>query len=96
MPTLIRFHKTGGPEVLQYDQVPVRELKSGEIRLKAEAIGINRAEVMFRSGQYVEAPRFPSGIGYEAAGVIEEVGPDVKGLHPGDRAASIPGFSMND
>jgi NADPH:quinone reductase-like Zn-dependent oxidoreductase len=49
---------------------------------------------MFRSGQYVETPEFPSLIGYEAAGVIEEVGPDVKGLKTGDRAASIPGFSM--
>jgi NADPH:quinone reductase-like Zn-dependent oxidoreductase len=94
MPTLIRFHKTGGPEVLQYDQVPARALQSGEIRLKVEAIGLNRAEVMFRNGQYVEEPVPPSMLGYEAAGVIEEVGPDVKGLKPGDRAASIPGFSM--
>jgi NADPH:quinone reductase len=94
MPTLIRFHKTGGPEVLQYEQVPARALQSGEVRLKVEAIGLNRAEVMFRMGQYVEAPVLPSMLGYEAAGVIEEVGPDVKGLKPGDRAASIPGFSM--
>ena len=94
MPTLIRFHKTGGPEVLQYDQVPARPLQSGEIRLKVEALGLNRAEIMFRNGQYVETPEFPSLIGYEASGVIEEVGPDVKGLKTGDRAASIPGFSM--
>jgi len=94
MTTLIRFHKTGGPEVLQYDQVPARPLRAGEIRLKVEAIGINRAEVMFRSGQYVETPQLPSLIGYEAAGVIEEVGSGVKALKPGERAASIPGFSM--
>ncbi|MDB6065409.1 MAG: Alcohol dehydrogenase zinc-binding domain protein [Pedosphaera sp.] len=94
MPVLIRFHKTGGPEVLQYDNVPARALRSGEIRLKVEAIGLNRAEIMFRTGQYVETPEPPSLLGYEAAGVIEEVGPDVKGLKPGDRAASIPGFSM--
>ncbi len=49
---------------------------------------------MFREGQYVEAPEFPSLLGYEAAGVIEEIGPGVEGLRPGDRAATIPAFSM--
>ena len=49
---------------------------------------------MFREGQYVETPEFPSPIGYEAAGVIEAVAPDVVGLQPGDRAASVPAFSM--
>jgi NADPH2:quinone reductase len=94
MPKLIRFHKTGGPEVLQYDDMPAQALQSGEIRLKVEAIGLNRAEVMFRKGQYVETPQLPSLLGYEAAGVIEEVGADVTGFAPGDRAASIPAFSM--
>jgi NADPH:quinone reductase-like Zn-dependent oxidoreductase len=50
MPKLIRFHKTGGPEVLQYDDMPARALQSGEIRLKVEAIGLNRAEVGYVSG----------------------------------------------
>jgi NADPH2:quinone reductase len=94
MPKLIRFHKTGGPEVLQYDDMPAQALQSGEIRLKVEAIGLNRAEVMFRKGQYVESPELPSLLGYEAAGVIEEVGADVTGFATGDRAASIPAFSM--
>jgi NADPH2:quinone reductase len=94
MPKLIRFHKTGGPEVLQYDDMPARALQSGEIRLKVEAIGLNRAEVMFREGRYVETPELPSLLGYEAAGVIEEVGADVTGFAPGDRVASIPAFSM--
>jgi NADPH:quinone reductase-like Zn-dependent oxidoreductase len=49
---------------------------------------------MFREGQYVETPELPSLLGYEAAGVIEEVGADVTGFAPGDRAASIPAFSM--
>jgi NADPH:quinone reductase-like Zn-dependent oxidoreductase len=66
MPKLIRFHKTGGPEVLQYDDMPARALQSGEIRLKVEAIGLNRAEVMFREGRYVETPELPSLLGYES------------------------------
>jgi NADPH:quinone reductase-like Zn-dependent oxidoreductase len=70
MPTQIRFHRTGGPDVLQYDEVPSRKLETGEVRLKVEAIGLNRAEVMFREGQYTEAPILPSSLGYEAAGVI--------------------------
>jgi len=93
MPTLIRFHRTGGPEVLQYDQLSARPLQSGEVRLKVEAIGLSRAEVLFREGQYVAAPVLPSLIGYEAAGVIEEVASDVTDLKPGDRAPSVPGFS---
>jgi NADPH:quinone reductase-like Zn-dependent oxidoreductase len=94
MPTLIRFHRTGGPEVLQYDVLAARPLKAGEVRLKVEAIGLNRAEVMFRTGNYPESPEFPSTLGYEAAGVIEEVAPGVKGFVPGDRVATIPAFSM--
>jgi NADPH:quinone reductase-like Zn-dependent oxidoreductase len=94
MPTQIRFHRTGGPDVLQYDEVPSRKLETGEVRLKVEAIGLNRAEVMFREGQYTEAPILPSSLGYEAAGVIQEVGPGVDGLKPGDRVATIPAFSM--
>ncbi len=94
MPNLIRFHRAGGPEVLQFDEVPARKLETGEIRLKVEAIGLNRAEVMFREAQYIEAPEFPSLLGYEAAGTIEEVGPGVEGFKVGDRAATIPAFSM--
>jgi NADPH:quinone reductase-like Zn-dependent oxidoreductase len=94
MPTHIRFHRAGGPEVLQFDDVPARKLEAGEIRLKVEAIGINRAEIMFREGQYIEQPDFPSSLGYEAAGIIEEVGPGVEGLKLGDRVATIPAFSM--
>jgi NADPH:quinone reductase-like Zn-dependent oxidoreductase len=94
MTTLIRFHRTGGPEVLQYDQVPAAPLNEGEVRLKVEAIGLNRAEVMFREGHYIEQPHFPSLNGYEAAGVVEEIGPGVTDFRLGDRVASIPAFSL--
>ena len=68
----------------------------GEVRLKVQAVGLNRAESMFFRGQYVEPPRFPAGVGYEAAGVVEALGPDVEKTWVGKRVAVIPAFSMND
>jgi len=94
MPKIIRFHETGGPEVLKIEDLPASEPGKGEVRLKVEAIGLNRAEVMYRQGQYLENPRLPSRIGYEAAGIVESVGPDTPGVRVGDRVSSIPSFSM--
>ncbi len=94
MPKIVRFHKTGGPEVLQLDELSLTEPSRGEVRLKVEAIGLNRAEIMFRKGQYLETPECPSRIGYEAAGVIDAVGPDVADLQIGDRVSTIPSFSI--
>ncbi len=59
MPKVVRFHETGGAEVLKVEDVPLREPGEGEVRLKVEAIGLNRAEVMFRQGQYLENPNSP-------------------------------------
>ena len=94
MAKVVRFHQTGGPEVLRVEEVPVGEPGKGEVRLKVEAIGLNRAECMFRSGHYLETPQFPSRLGYEAAGVIEAVGPDAGGLKVGDRVSTIPSFPL--
>jgi NADPH:quinone reductase-like Zn-dependent oxidoreductase len=70
--------------------LPLTEPGNGEVRLKVEAIGLNRAEIMYRRGQYLESSRF----GYEAAGIIEAVGSGVSDLHVGDRVSTIPSFSM--
>jgi NADPH:quinone reductase len=94
MPKIVRFHEVGGPEVLKLEELPNPRPAKGEVRIRVEAIGLNRAEVMFRSGQYLEQPQLPSSLGYEAAGTVEEVGPDVVGLQPGDRVSSVPSFSM--
>ena len=94
MPKIVRFHQTGGPEVLKLEDVPLTEPGKGEIRLKVEAIGLNRAEVMFRSGQYLEVPQFPSRLGYEAAGVIDAIGPGTTGLRVGDRVSTVPSFPI--
>ena len=64
---IVRFHEIGGPRVLCLDQVPENNPGPGEVRIKVEAIGLNRAEVMLREGIYHEQPVFPSRIGYEAA-----------------------------
>jgi NADPH:quinone reductase-like Zn-dependent oxidoreductase len=94
MSKIVRFHQVGGPEVLKIEDLPNPRPDKGEVRIKVDAIGLNRAEVMFRSGQYLYQPNFPSGLGYEASGTVEEVGPDVTGLKPGDRVSSVPSFSM--
>ena len=60
MPKVVRFHQTGGPEVLKIEDLPLKDPGAGEVRLKVEAIGLNRAEIMFRVGHYLERPEFPS------------------------------------
>jgi len=94
MSKLIRFYETGGAEVLKIENTPPDVPGEGEVRLKVEAIGLNRAEIMFREGQYLEEPAPPSKLGYEASGVIDAIGPDVKTLKVGDRVSTIPSFSM--
>ena len=96
MPKIVRFHQVGGPEVLKLEELPAPKPQKGEVLIKVEAIGLNRAESMFRSGQYLYQPVLPSGLGYEASGTVEEIGPSVTGLKPGDRVSSIPSFSLRD
>ncbi len=96
MARIVRFHETGGPEVLKIEEVEVPAPKKGEVRIAVKAMGLNRAESMFRSGQYLEVPKFPARIGYEVSGTVEAVGEAVEGLQVGDAVSTIPGFMMND
>lgn len=96
MPKQVVFHQTGGADVLTIENQPDRTPGVGEVRVRVAAIGLNRAEVMFRMGMYLEQPKFPSRIGYEASGTIDEVGPGVNDLKVGDRVSTIPAFSMVD
>ena len=86
MPHAIRFHEAGGPEVLRWEEVEVGAPASGQVRLRQTAVGLNFIDTYHRTGLY-PVPEFPSGIGLEAAGVVEAVGPDVAELRPGDRVA---------
>ncbi|HYA30593.1 MAG TPA: alcohol dehydrogenase catalytic domain-containing protein, partial [Acidobacteriota bacterium] len=95
MARVVRFHKTGGPEVLTVDQVDVPMPGPGEVRIAVKALGLNRAESMFRSGTYLEQPKFPARLGYEAAGTVEALGKGVQGLEVGDAVSTVPAFSMN-
>lgn len=95
MARVVRFHKTGGPEVLQIDEMEVGAPGPGELRLRVHALGLNRAEAMFRAGLYLEQPALPARLGYEAAGTVEAIGEGVTGFSIGDKVSTIPGFSMN-
>src|SRR6478736_141902 len=79
----IRFHETGGPEVLRWEEVPVETPGPGQVRLRHEAVGLNFADTYFRSGLY-PVP-LPAGMGVEAAGVVEAVGAGVDQVRVGDR-----------
>ncbi|KUZ59892.1 quinone oxidoreductase [Burkholderia ubonensis] len=79
----VRFHQTGGPDVLRWETVEVGDPGPGEVRVKHAAVGLNFADTYFRSGLY-PVP-LPSGIGVEAAGVVEAVGDGVTNVAVGDR-----------
>ncbi|TGN95491.1 quinone oxidoreductase family protein [Burkholderia sp. USMB20] len=79
----VRFHETGGPDVLRWEAVEVGDPGAGQVRLRHEAVGLNFADTYFRSGLY-PVP-LPAGIGVEAAGVVEAVGPGVTNVAAGDR-----------
>src|SRR3954466_10752389 len=79
----IRFYETGGPEVLQWESIDVGTPGAGEVRIRHAAVGLNFADTYFRTGLSPSA--LPAAMGVEAAGVIEEVGPDVTGFAEGDR-----------
>jgi NADPH:quinone reductase-like Zn-dependent oxidoreductase len=91
---IVRFHGVGGPEVLKVQEEPIPEPGKGEVRLNVKAIGLNRAEVMFRQGRYLESPVLPSKLGYEAAGVVAAVGPDIDKSWLGRKASTVPAFLM--
>ena len=91
---VVRFHETGDASVLKVETDAVPQPKENEVRIKVKAIGLNRAEVMFRNGAYLEAPVFPSRIGYEASGTVDKLGKNVSNFEVGDSVSSIPAFSM--
>ncbi len=95
MPKIVRFYENGGPEKLKIEQAPSQNPGPGEVRIKVQAAGLNRAELMYLSGHYLESSKLPSRIGYEVSGVVDAAGPDVDRAWVGKAVSTIPGFSMN-
>ncbi|MEG3127043.1 zinc-dependent alcohol dehydrogenase family protein [Pantoea cypripedii] len=95
MTKVVVFNRTGGPEVLEIVDVNVAAPAAGEVQIQVQAIGLNRAEIMYRTGQYVIEPEFPARLGYEAAGIVAAVGSDVTDFAPGDKVSVIPSFMFN-
>ncbi len=85
MPNAIRVHKTGGPDVLEWEEVEVGDPGPGQVKLRQDAAGLNFIDVYHRTGLYPQPLPFTPGT--EGAGVVEEVGADVTNVQPGDRVA---------
>ena len=96
MTQIIRIHQTGGPEVLRIEDLPVGLPGPGEIRVRVEAIGLNRAEAMYRAGLYRRTPKLPSLMGWEAAGIVEALGEGVQGFTTGERVCVLPSFAIGE
>ena len=96
MSKIVRIHQLGGPEVLQFEDINVGAPGPGELRIRVEAIGLNRSEAMFRAGAYLQPPQLPSLIGYEASGIVEALGDGVTGFAPGERVCVLPTFRLGE
>ncbi|CAN7669539.1 zinc-dependent alcohol dehydrogenase family protein [Mesorhizobium sp. LjRoot246] len=94
MTRVVRFHQHGGPEVLRIENVDLPRPGPGEVQIRVKALGLNRAEALLRAGTYIETPTLPSGLGLEAAGIVEAVGEEVGDFAPGDSVSVIPPQSM--
>ena len=89
MTKAIRFHETGGPQVLQLEDVEIGAPGPGHVRVRHTGIAVNFIDVYFRTGRYPAA--LPSGLGSDAVGVVEAVGPGVTFLAEGDRVGYMLG-----
>src|ERR1700677_3325926 len=95
MTKIVRFHETGGPEVLRLDEVELPAPGPGELRIKIKAIGVNRADAAYRRGRFREPiTALPSKIGNEVSGLVEAIGNGVTGFNLGEPVSTIPGFTQ--
>lgn len=85
MPHAIRIHKTGRPNVLEWEEFEIGEPGTGQVRIRQKAAGLNFIDVYHRTGLYKQQLPFTPGV--EGAGVVDEVGPDVTNVKKGDRVA---------
>jgi NADPH:quinone reductase-like Zn-dependent oxidoreductase len=93
---VVRVHQTGGPEQLRIEDLEVGAPGPGEVRLRVQAIGLNRSEALFRAGVYLGQPKFPTLMGYEACGEIEALGPGVEGFAVGECVCVLPNYRLGE
>jgi len=96
MTKVVRIYRHGGPEELRFEELDIGEPGAAEVRLKIEAIGLNRSEAAFRAGEYPVTPKFPTLIGYEGVGIVEALGADVQGFEVGERVCVLPNFRLGE
>jgi NADPH:quinone reductase-like Zn-dependent oxidoreductase len=96
MSRVVRFHEIGNADVLRLAEVPDPVPGPGEVLIRTRALGLNRADSMFRLGQYRVKPVLPSGLGVEAAGVVEATGADVFHVAAGDAVSVVPSFAVTE
>ena len=94
MAKVVRVHELGGPEKLIVEDIEVGDPGPGEVRIKVQAVGLNRSEAMFRAGRYPTKPQLPTLIGYEASGIIEALGEGVEGFGVGDSVCALPMYAL--
>jgi NADPH:quinone reductase-like Zn-dependent oxidoreductase len=90
------FDRYGGPEVLKLVHIPIAEPGFGEVRVRVQAMSLNRADLLWLANTYVETPKLPARLGYEVTGTVDAVGQGVSGFAVGDRVTSICAFSISD
>ena len=94
MAKVIRLHRQGGPEVLEFEDIELPAPGAGEVHIRVEAIGLNRSEAMYRAGRYPVPVTLPCFMGYEAAGTILRLGEGVEGFAVGDKVSVVPKFQL--
>lgn len=94
MARIVRFHEFGGPEVLRVEEATIPAPAADEVQVRVKALGLNRAESMLRRDAYIETAALPASLGYEAAGIVEQVGKDVTDFAPEDAVSLIPPPTM--
>lgn len=90
MARIVRFHQYGDPSVLKIEDLEVPPPATDEVQIEVKSIGLNRAEVMFRTHAYMQEAEFPTRLGFEAAGIVKTVGTSVMGFKKGDVVSLIP------
>jgi NADPH2:quinone reductase len=91
---VIRFYKTGGPEVLRIEDVRCPKPTGNEALIRAQTVALSRPDLLWREESHSEAPVFPAQVGYDGAGVVKSVGPEVKSFKVRDHVSKFPAVSL--